>query len=86
MASSTKIFILQGSHFGEFGRSDSMNHYGSLTLKKPLKDYLGGEGAILNAINGVPIQGSWWSCTCCLTGTPFTIATLRFCKKATLQV
>jgi len=50
-----------------------------------LYDYLGGEGAILNAINGVPIQGSWWSCTCCLSGTPFTIATLRFCKKATLQ-
>lgn len=55
-------------------------------ILKALTDYLGGEGAILNAINGVPIQGSWWSCTCCLSGTPFTIATLRFCKKATLQV
>lgn len=50
-----------------------------------LYDYLGGEGAILNAINGVPIQGSWFTFTCCLNGSPFTIATLRFCKKATLQ-
>jgi len=56
--------------------------YTFLTL---LYDYLGGEGSILNAVNGVPFQGSWASTTCCLTGMPFTIATLRFCKKATLQ-
>lgn len=55
------------------------------TFLNLLYDYLGGEGSILNAVNGVPFQGSWASCTCCLTGMPFTIATLRFCKKATLQ-
>lgn len=55
------------------------------TFLNLLYDYLGGEGSILNAVNGVPFQGSYASCTCCLTGMPFTIATLRFCKKSTLQ-
>jgi hypothetical protein len=56
--------------------------YSFLTL---LYDYLGGEGAIINAINGMPIRGSWMTWTCCLSGIPFSIKVLRFCKRATLQ-
>jgi hypothetical protein len=57
--------------------------YSFLTL---LYDYLGGEGAIINAINGMPINGTYATWTCCLSGTPFSLKTLRFCKKSTLQV
>ena len=57
--------------------------YSFMTL---LLDYLGGEGAIINAINGMPIRGSWVTWTCCLSGMPFSIRVLRFCKRATLQV
>lgn len=56
--------------------------YNFLTL---LYDYLGGEGAIINAINGMPINGNWLTFTCCLKGSPFSLATLRFCKRMTLQ-
>ena len=57
--------------------------YSFLTL---LYDYLGGEGAIVNAINGMPIKGGWTTWTCCLTGMPFSLQILRFCKRVTLQV
>jgi len=56
--------------------------YSFLTL---LYDYLGGEGAIVNAINGMPIKGGWTTWTCCLTGMPFSLQILRFCKRVTLQ-
>ena len=30
-------------------------------------------------------SGSWWQFTCCLSGQPYTIGFLRFCKRSTLQ-
>lgn len=48
-------------------------------------EYLGGESAIMMEIKGKMLQGSCWSCTCCLTGKAYTIGFLRFCKQATLQ-
>nr|CAB3267061.1 transmembrane protein 184B-like [Phallusia mammillata] len=47
--------------------------------------YLGGESAIMAEIRGKPMRTSWITCTCCLAGKTYSIATLRFCKQATLQ-
>lgn len=47
--------------------------------------YLGGESAIMAEIRGKPARTSWMTCTCCFAGTTYSIATLRFCKQATLQ-
>ncbi|EDO42641.1 predicted protein [Nematostella vectensis] len=48
-------------------------------------EYLGGEMSIMTEIRGRPIKSSWFSCTCCLAGSQYTILFLRFCKQATLQ-
>jgi hypothetical protein len=47
--------------------------------------YLGGESAIMTEIRGRNTKTSWMTCTCCLAGRTYTIQTLRFCKRATLQ-
>lgn len=47
--------------------------------------YLGGEGKIVNALNGRPLPASIRTLTCCLKNKAFSIKTLRFCKQATLQ-
>jgi len=47
--------------------------------------YLGGESAIMANIRGKPIRKSFATCSCCIPGKSYTIATLRFCKQATLQ-
>jgi len=47
--------------------------------------YLGGESSIMAEIRGKPTRTSWLTCTCCLAGSTYSIATLRFCKQATLQ-
>lgn len=47
--------------------------------------YLGGEGKIVNALNGRPLPSSYRTLTCCLKNKAFSIQTLRFCKQATLQ-
>ncbi|XP_077979753.1 transmembrane protein 184B-like isoform X2 [Glandiceps talaboti] len=48
-------------------------------------EYLGGESAIMSEIRGQPIKSSWLWCTCCLSGSSYSIGFLRFCKQATLQ-
>jgi hypothetical protein len=48
-------------------------------------EYLGGEGAIMNEVQGKTIEFSWTFCTCCFAGKAYTIGFLRFCKRATLQ-
>lgn len=47
--------------------------------------YLGGESSIMAEIRGRPAKTSWITCTCCMAGKTYSIATLRFCKQATLQ-
>ena len=47
--------------------------------------YLGGEGKIVNALNGRPLPSSYKTLTCCIKNKSFSIQTLRFCKQATLQ-
>lgn len=49
-------------------------------------EYLGGESNIMAEIRGKPIRPTnYYTCTCCLQGTQYTIEFLRFCKQATLQ-
>jgi len=49
-------------------------------------EYLGGEGTILNQIQGQPVAGAYWYyCGCCFENKEYDIWFLRFCKQATLQ-
>lgn len=48
-------------------------------------EYLGGESAIMSAIQGRSNKPSWWTCTCCISEFPYTPLFLRFCKQGTLQ-
>jgi len=47
--------------------------------------YLGGESAIMAEIRGKEAKKSWMTLSCCLPSHSYSIATLRFCKRATLQ-
>lgn len=49
-------------------------------------EYLGGEGTILNSIQGKPVRGAnWYNCGCCWENSQYDISFLRFCKQSTLQ-
>lgn len=47
--------------------------------------YLGGETAVMNEINGKPMERSCLDGTCCFPPMTYSIRFLRFCKQATLQ-
>ncbi|EDV19140.1 Transmembrane protein 184B [Trichoplax sp. H2] len=48
-------------------------------------EYLGGEPAILDELNGKPARFSYWTLTCCLKNKSYSLPYFRFCKQATLQ-
>jgi len=49
-------------------------------------EYLGGEGTILNEIQGKPVRGAnWFYCGCWFENSEYDISFLRFWKQSTLQ-
>lgn len=44
-------------------------------------EYLGGESAILSAIQGRAVIRSWWTLTCCIPEMTYTVKFLQFCKQ-----
>jgi len=50
-----------------------------------LNGYLEGEAKVVEKLRGKPLPSEWKKLMCLLKGKSFSIYTLRFCKRATLQ-